>query len=59
MPLLDTRQNKDLLGNFISNLILQILSYVSQQERISIRSRQRMGIEATKKRNVKFGDSKI
>ena len=59
MPLLDTRQNKDLLGNFISNLILEILSYVSEQERISIRTRQRMGIEAAKKRNVKFGAPKI
>lgn len=59
MPLLDTRQNKDLLGNFISNLILEILSYVSEQERLSIRSRQRMGIEAAKKRNVKFGAPKV
>lgn len=59
MPLLDTRQNKDLLGNFISNLILEILSYVSEQERLYIRSRQRMGIEAAKKRNVKFGAPKI
>lgn len=59
MPLLDTRQNKDLLGNFISNLILEILSYVSEQERLSIRARQRMGIDAAKKMNVKFGAPKI
>lgn len=59
MPLLDTRQNKDLLGNFISNLILEILSYVSEQERLHIRSRQKMGIEAAKKRHVKFGAPKI
>ena len=59
MPLLDTRKNKDLLGNFISNLVLEILSYVSEQERLSIRSRQRMGIEAAKKRNIKFGAPKI
>lgn len=59
MPLLDTRQNKDLLGNFISNLILEILSYVSEQERLSIRSRQKAGIEAAKKRNIKFGAPKI
>lgn len=59
MPLLDTRQNKDLLGNFISNLVLEILSYVSEQERLSILSRQRMGIEAAKKRNIRFGAPKI
>lgn len=59
IPLLDTRQNKDLLGNFISNLVLEILSYVSEQERLSILSRQRMGIEAAKKRNIKFGAPKI
>lgn len=59
MPLLDTRQNKDLLGNFISNLILEILSYVSEQERLFIRERQRSGIIAAKNRNVKFGAPKI
>lgn len=59
MPLLDTRQNKDLLGNFISNLILEILSYVSEQERLYISARQRSGIDAAKKRNVKFGAPKI
>lgn len=59
MPLLDTRQNKDLLGNFISNLILEILSYVSEQERLFIKERQRSGIIAAKQRNVKFGAPKI
>ncbi|MDB1955457.1 recombinase family protein [Clostridium tertium] len=59
MPLLDTRQNKDLLGNFISNLVIEILGYVSEQERLSIRQRQLMGIEAAKKRNIKFGAPKI
>ncbi|WP_195953631.1 recombinase family protein [Clostridium saudiense] len=59
MPLLDTRQNKDLLGNFISTLVLEILSYISEQERLSILSRQKMGIESAKKRNVKFGAPKI
>lgn len=59
MPLLDTRQNKDLLGNLISNLILEVLSYVREQERLSIRSRQRMGIDAAQRRNIKFGAPKI
>lgn len=59
MPILDTRQNRDLLGNFISNLILEILSYVSEQERLSIKSSQKMGIESAKKRNVRFGAPRI
>lgn len=45
MPLLDTRQKKDLLGTFINDLILQILSYVAEQERSFIRSRQREGLD--------------
>lgn len=45
MPLLDTRQKKDLLGTFINDLILQILSYVAEQERTYIRTRQREGID--------------
>lgn len=45
MPLLDTRQKKDLLGTFINDLILQILSYVAEQERLFIRQRQREGID--------------
>lgn len=59
MPLLDTRNNKDLLGTFISDLILQILSYVSEQERTFIRQRQKEGIAAAKNNNVKFGRPKI
>lgn len=59
MPLLDTRNNKDLLGTFISDLILQILSYVAEQERTFIRQRQKEGIAASKNNNVKFGRPKI
>lgn len=59
MPLLDTRNNKDLLGTFISDLILQILSYVAEQERTFIGQRQKEGIAAAKNNNVKFGRPKI
>lgn len=59
MPLLDTRNNKDLLGTFISDLILQILSYVAEQERTFIKQRQKEGIAAAKNNNVKFGRPKI
>lgn len=55
MPLLDTRGYKDLIGTFIADLTLQILSFVAQKERESIRERQRQGIEAAKARGVKFG----
>lgn len=55
MPLLDTRQGKDLLGTFIADLVLQILSFVAQSERESIRKRQQEGIVAAKARGVKFG----
>lgn len=55
MPLLDTRQGKDLLGTFIADLVLQILSFVAQQERENIRERQAQGIAAAKKRGVRFG----
>ena len=48
MPLLDTRKNKDLLGTLISDIVLQLLSYVAQSEREKIRSRQREGIETAK-----------
>ena len=48
MPLLDTRQGKDLMGTFIADLVLQILSFVAQSERESIRKRQEMGIAAAK-----------
>lgn len=49
MPLLDTRKNKDLLGTLISDIVLQLLSYVAQSEREKIRTRQREGIEEAKK----------
>ena len=55
MPLLDTRTGKDLLGTFISDLVLQILSFVAQSERESIKKRQAEGIAAAKARGVKFG----
>ena len=49
MPILDTRANKDLLGTLISDIVLQLLSYVAQSEREKIRTRQREGIEEAKK----------
>lgn len=55
MPLLDTTQAKDLLGTFISDLVLQLLSFVAENERINIKQRQREGIEAAHKRGVRFG----
>lgn len=56
MPLLDTRQKeKDLTGTFIADLVLQILSYVAQTERESIKRRQAEGIAAAKLRGVRFG----
>lgn len=55
MPLLDTRQGKDLLGTFIADIVLQILSFVAQNEREYIRKRQAEGIAAAKTRGVKFG----
>lgn len=55
MPLLDTRTGKDLLGTFISDLVLQILSFVAQSERESIKKRHAEGIAAAKARGVKFG----
>ena len=59
MPLLDTTQNKDLLGSFISDLILQILSYVAEQERTDIKKRQREGIAVAKAQGVQFGRPQI
>jgi DNA invertase Pin-like site-specific DNA recombinase len=58
MPLLDTRLNKDLMGTFIADLVLQILSFVAQNERELIRKRQAEGIISAKKRGVKFGRPK-
>lgn len=55
MPLLDTRREKNLLGAFISDLVLQILSFVAQNERENIRARQAQGIAAAKERGVRFG----
>ena len=55
MPLLDTRQGKDLMGTFIADLVLQILSFVAQNERGFIRKRQAEGIAAAKAKGVKFG----
>lgn len=55
MPLLDTRNGKDLMGTFIADLVLQMLSFVAQSERENIRKRQSEGIAAAKKRGVKFG----
>ena len=54
MPLLDTRNGKDLLGTFIADLVLQILSFVAQAEREHIRERQAQGIAAAKLRGIKF-----
>lgn len=58
MPLLDTRKNKDLLGEFISDRVLQILSYVAQTQRESIRKSQADGIRLAKAKGVKFGRPK-
>ena len=55
MPLLDTRREKGLLGTFIADLVLQILSYVSETERVTIKQRQREGIEAARLKGVQFG----
>lgn len=55
MPLLDTTKSKDLLGTFIADLVLQLLSFVAENERINIRQRQAEGIAAAKKRGVRFG----
>lgn len=55
MPLLDTRRGKDLMGTFIADLVLQILSFVAQSERENIKKRQAQGIAAAKAKGVKFG----
>lgn len=55
MPLLDTQNGKDLMGAFIADLVLQILSFVAQSERENIKKRQMEGIAAAKARGVKFG----
>ena len=55
MPLLDTRQNRDLTGTLIADIVLQLLSYVAQTERDFIKQRQKEGIAAAKARGVQFG----
>ena len=55
MPLLDTRRGKDLLGMFLSDIVLQVLSFVAENERSNIRQRQAEGIAAAKARGVRFG----
>ena len=59
MPLLDTRQNRDLTGTLIADIVLQLLSYVAQTERELIRQRQKEGIAAAKARGVRFGREAI
>lgn len=55
MPLLDTRKGKDLLGTLIADMVLTLLSYVSENERSNIRSRQKEGIDIAKEKGVRFG----
>ena len=55
MPLLDTRRGKDLMGTFLSDIVLQVLSFVAENERNNIRQRQAEGIAAAKARGVRFG----
>ena len=55
MPLLDTRRGKDLVGTFLSDIVLQVLSFVAENERRNIRQRQAEGIAAAKLRGVRFG----
>lgn len=55
MPLLDTRRGKDLMGTFLSDIVLQVLSFVAENERSTIRQRQKEGIEAARQKGVRFG----
>ena len=55
MPLLDTRRGKDLVGTFLSDIVLQVLSFAAENERTNIRQRQAEGIAAAKARGVRFG----
>ena len=59
MPLLDTRRGKDLVGTFLSDIVLQVLSFVAENERSNIRQRQAEGIAAAKARGVHFGRTAI
>lgn len=58
MELLDTRRGKDLMGTFLSDIVLQVLSFVAENERRNIRQRQKEGIEAARLRGVRFGRPK-
>lgn len=55
MPLLDTRRGKDLMGTFLSDIVLQVLSFVAENERVNIKQRQAEGIAAAKANGVRFG----
>lgn len=55
MPLLDTRRGKDLMGTFLSDIVLQALSFIAENERTNIRQRQAEGIAAAKEKGVRFG----
>lgn len=55
MPLLDTRNGKDLMGTFLADIVLQVLSFVAQNERENIRSRQAQGIAVARENGVRFG----
>ena len=55
MPLLDTRRGKDLMGTFLSDIVLQVLSFVAENERANIRQRQAEGIAAAKAKGIRFG----
>lgn len=59
MPLLDTRRGKDLMGTFLSDIVLQVLSFAAENERTNIRQRQAEGIAAAKARGVRFGRPQI
>ena len=59
MPLLDTRREKNLMGTFVADMVLQVLSFVAEQERLNIRMRQAQGIAAAKTRGVKFGRPEV
>lgn len=59
MPLLDTRNGKDLMGTFIADIVLQILSFVAENERVNIKKRQAEGIAAAKAKGVKFGRPEV
>lgn len=59
MPLLDTRRGKDLMGTFLSDIVLQVLSFVAENERSNIHQRQAEGIAAAKAKGVKFGRPEV